>query len=457
MSIEIPATHEVGWRGLWQQWATHLALDPMLLPYEIWDSRPWRQQAMLLGRTLGAHYQAALQLPSPCSRQELHAALAALLGDLGGQLTVRHDDVNEMTLLIEGGSRAEFSQDALEIRDMTRATLCATVAWLYGYARVPLGMMSSAKASHIAIALWPDEVPEAEMAGQFTRREMEELARAIDAVPAAPDDALPPGAINYEHLYHQQVALTGKLERALGIEHAEIEQLRSFTRLKQDFLANVSHEFRTPITTMQGYLTLLRQEALGTLNAEQAEAVQTASRSLERLKQLVNDVLDYSSLTHGKCTLAEERVEITDVLSHAMQLAGAPATAQQITIRSDIHPPVGKIIGDRDKLVRIVAHLLENAVKFSAPGSEVVLTGQRRQDHAEITVRDRGIGMSPGQLQTVFMPFVQGETGLTRRYDGLGLGLSLIRRLVILHGGHISINSALGEGTTVTVALPLQE
>lgn len=455
MYTETPATHELSWTSLLRQLAAHRALPAASSPNQPADVRSTRLQAMAIGRTIGEYYQTALQLPAPCSRKQLPLALAALQRDLGVQLSIQHADDTGISLLLEACPWEARALHSPDICGIMRDILSASIAWLYGYARASHGLSPSAATGHchFHIALKPDDVAEEELAGQFTRREMEELAR----VPAQQTATLSPEEAAYERLYHQQVALTGKLERALGIENAEIEHLRSFNRLKQDFLANVSHEFRTPITNMQGYLTLLQQEAFGALNTDQLDALDTARRNLEHLKRLVDDVLEYSQLTHGNCCLAEEHVEITDILTRAMQLAGEPAHAQRITITPDIHPPLGQMLGDREKLVQIVTHLLENAVKFSAPGSEIVLAGHRRHDHAEITVRDSGIGMSPAQLQTAFVPFVQGETGLSRRFGGLGMGLSRIHRLVMLHGGHITINSAIGEGTTVTVALPLHE
>jgi signal transduction histidine kinase len=241
------------------------------------------------------------------------------------------------------------------------------------------------------------------------------------------------------------------------MEQAASEQLRSYSRLKQEFLSNVSHELRTPITAIQGYLSLLGQGSLGTLNQEQSEALQIALRNVDRLKRLVNDVLDFSSLTRGQFAMDAHRVEMTAVLRQALQRTDESARLKGIPMQRDFPDALGCVLGNEEKLTHIVAHLLENAIKFSEPTQPVVLSAMRRRPQLVIEVQDHGAGMTEEQLQSVFTPFVQGDSGLSRRYGGLGMGLSLIQNLVLLHGGEIKIHSQPRRGTTVLVSLPLQE
>jgi len=259
----------------------------------------------------------------------------------------------------------------------------------------------------------------------------------------------------YETLYHHQVALTERLEQALEMEHAAAEQLRSFNRLKQDFLSNVSHELRTPITAIQGYLSLMEQGMLGELSPEQIDALRIALRNTERLNRLVNDVLDFSSLSRGQLLLEGELVDIEEVLTEAMQRMADAAECREIRLAFTPVKLSARVIGDRERLTQMIAHLLENAIKFSEPGQQVLLGASRQPHQVAIEIQDWGIGMTPEQLAHVFTPFVQGDTGLSRRYGGLGMGLSLIHNLVALHGGKINIISEPGEGTTVQVTLPL--
>ena len=275
---------------------------------------------------------------------------------------------------------------------------------------------------------------------------------ALIAPRNANDQALPEP---YETLYHHQVALTDRLEQALEMEHTAAEQLRTFNRLKQDFLSNVSHELRTPITAIQGYLSLMEQGALGELSPEQIDALRIALRNTERLNRLVNDVLDFSSLSRGQLLLEGELVDIAEILAEAARRVADAAECKEIRLAYAPVKSSTRVIGDQERLTQMIVHLLDNAIKFSDPGQQVVLDSYRLPHQVAVEIRDQGIGMTQEQLAHVFTPFVQGDSGLSRRYGGLGMGLSLIHNLVALHGGEINITSEPGEGTTVQVTLPL--
>jgi len=252
----------------------------------------------------------------------------------------------------------------------------------------------------------------------------------------------------------RQAEMAEKLERVTALERKAREELQTATQAKRDFLSNVSHELRTPITIMQGYLGLLEQEMWGPLNADQRDTLEVAMRNLARLQRMINDLLDLSSLSSVQLLLSGEPLEMGEVLAQALAEVTPFAREKGITLAAQLDD-LDNVVGDREKLVQLFAHLLENAVKFSDPGTTVTLTTRRQQQRLCIEVIDHGIGMSEGQLAEAFLPFVQGESGLTRRYGGLGTGLSLIQNLVTLHGGDISLRSTPGLGTTVTVSLPV--
>ncbi len=225
--------------------------------------------------------------------------------------------------------------------------------------------------------------------------------------------------------------------------------------MRQSILAMVSHELLTPLTAMQGYLSLLTHGDLGALTPEQAAAVQVALANADRLRQLMTDLLDYASLARDALALDREPVELAEALAGAVQGISGQAAARQVPVRHRLPTALGVVIGDRRRLEHAFEHLLENAVKFSAPGQSVYLSAARRGAAVRVTVRDQGIGMSDEALRGAFIPFVQGDVGLTRQYPGLGLGLPLVEKLITLHGGRLSIRSARDRGTAVTVTLPL--
>lgn len=226
------------------------------------------------------------------------------------------------------------------------------------------------------------------------------------------------------------------------------------TRMKQAFLANITHELRTPLTTMHGYLTLLAQEDFGALPAVQHEALGTVMRNLRQLTRMVDDLLDLSAID-STLPLRCEPVDVADLAVKGAQAVRQLAKRTGVAISCRLTPLPGIVSGDREKLARIITHLLENAVKFSRTGQTVTLSARRTGDAIYVTVADRGIGIPHEQLATLFTPFVQGESGLARRYDGLGIGLPLVRNLIELHGGDLTIRSRAGAGTAVTMRLPV--
>lgn len=245
------------------------------------------------------------------------------------------------------------------------------------------------------------------------------------------------------------------LAQSREIELACAEQHHALEQLQQDFLAKVSHELRTPITTILGYLSLLGQGAFGHLTPEQLEGVQIAQRNATRLERMISDLLDLSSLTHRQLLCGSQPVEVASVLWHSVAETTALAQRKGVTVKQRFSTPLGSVQGHHDRLVRIITHLLENAIKFSAGGQRVTLTARRHGGHVVIAVRDHGVGMTAEQQALAFTPFRQGESGLSRQYEGLGVGLSLTRNLVTLHGGHLTVHSVPEEGTTATVSLPL--
>ncbi|HOF89596.1 MAG TPA: HAMP domain-containing sensor histidine kinase [Armatimonadota bacterium] len=225
--------------------------------------------------------------------------------------------------------------------------------------------------------------------------------------------------------------------------------------MQHGILAAVSHELLTPLTAMQGYLSLLARGELGALTAEQVAAVQVALANADRLHQLMTDLLDYASLARDALALDQEPLELAETLAGAVRRVSRQAAARRVPVRHRLPAALGVVIGDRQRLERAFEHLLDNAVKFSAPGQSVRLSVARRGAAVRVTVRDQGIGMSAEVMRGAFIPFAQGDTGLTRQYAGLGIGLPLVEKLITLHGGRLSIRSAHDRGTAVTVTLPL--
>jgi signal transduction histidine kinase len=226
--------------------------------------------------------------------------------------------------------------------------------------------------------------------------------------------------------------------------------------LQHGIFSNISHELLTPLTAIRGYLSLLVQGQLGTLDPEQEAAVHVALSNTDRLHSMIGDLLDYASITRDRLVLAREPVELAEVVTGAVQRASTAATARQVQLAARVSATVGVVQGDRRRLARLVEHLLDNAIKFSAAGQQVSVTLGRSGGQARLVVRDAGVGMSAEILRHAEFPFIQEEHGLARQYTGIGIGLPLAQKLVTLHGGQLRIRSVRNRGTTVTVLLPLR-
>jgi PAS domain S-box-containing protein len=242
--------------------------------------------------------------------------------------------------------------------------------------------------------------------------------------------------------------------RLLESERASREAAEEASRLKDDFLATVSHELRTPLTAIHGWALLL---ASGQLDAAaSARAVQVIERNARAQKQIINDLLDVSRIISGKMRLDVRRVELGSVLSAAVESVRPAAAAKEIELRTALDAPAAEVSGDSDRLQQVFWNLLSNAVKFTPAGGRVSVRLSRADGHAEVAVIDTGQGISPDFRPYVFDRFRQGDPSTARAQGGLGLGLSIVRHLVELHGGTVRAESeGEGRGSTFTVELPL--
>ncbi|WNG46178.1 PAS domain S-box protein [Archangium minus] len=241
-------------------------------------------------------------------------------------------------------------------------------------------------------------------------------------------------------------------------ETAETERHRAeeASRLKDDFLSIVSHELRTPLTSMLGWLQLLRK---GTLSPEkQQRALEVIERNTRHQAQLVGDLLDVSRILTGKMRLEVEAVQLSDVVSAAIDTVRTAAEAKGVRLLPRLDANVGPVRGDATRLQQVVWNLVHNAVKFTPTGGHVEVLLQHRDAQAVITVADTGEGIAPDFLPHLFERFRQADSSTTRRHGGLGLGLSLVKHLVEMHGGSVEARSAgRGKGATFIVRLPLLE
>ncbi len=243
--------------------------------------------------------------------------------------------------------------------------------------------------------------------------------------------------------------------RLLAREQGARERAEAASRAKDEFVAMISHEIRSPLNAILGWAQTLRQ---GDVDPHAtARATESIERNARALAQLVEDLLDVSRAITGKLTLNTRPVDLRRSLDAALDSIRPAADAKGISIEVRREPRHTLVTGDGDRLQQILWNLLSNAVKFTPRHGRVTVRMQRLNSHVEVTVRDSGVGIAPDFLPYVFDRFAQAETATARRYGGLGLGLAIVRHLAELHGGSVSATSSgEGLGATFTVRLPIR-
>jgi signal transduction histidine kinase/CheY-like chemotaxis protein len=230
--------------------------------------------------------------------------------------------------------------------------------------------------------------------------------------------------------------------------------LENAHRLKDDFVATMSHELRTPLNAILGWTRMLKmgRVAVGRV----PHALETIERNAAAQTSLIDDLLDVSRILTGKLRLHVESVELSHVVEEAIETLRPAAEARGIHIHAVIDSHAGPVRGDPDRLSQILANLLSNAVKFTPKGGKIHVHVERTSSMVRVTVRDNGIGITPEFIPFVFERFRQADQAITRKHGGLGLGLSIVKHLVELHGGTIAAESeGTNQGAIFTVTLPL--
>jgi signal transduction histidine kinase len=253
--------------------------------------------------------------------------------------------------------------------------------------------------------------------------------------------------IEREEMLLKESAARAEAESA----RAEAEEAN---RLKDEFLAIVSHELRAPLNAMLGWVTLARE---GSLDEEGKErALEIVERNARTQKKLVDDLLDVSSIITGNLSLEFESADIASIIESAVESVRPAAEAKGVGLQTQLEPLVDMLQLDRNRFQQVISNLVHNAVKFTSTGGAVKVRLRYRNGRAEIEVIDTGIGIAPEFLPFVFDRFRQADGSITRRHGGLGLGLAIVRSLVEMHGGTVGVESAgLGQGATFRITLPL--
>jgi two-component system sensor histidine kinase/response regulator len=243
------------------------------------------------------------------------------------------------------------------------------------------------------------------------------------------------------------------LERRVQERTAELQQalqrVSELSQLKANFIANISHELRSPLTHIKGYIELLISESLGPLTEEQRHALRVSQQSTAKLEGLIEDLIMVSLASRGELSLKLEDIDIRRIASLAVKSFMESAQTRGINLRAEIGEDVPAVQGDAQKIGWVLSQLIDNGIKFTSSGGSVTVSVRREGENLVIvSVSDTGIGIPAHRLEEIFEPFHQLDSFSTRRYGGTGLGLSLVRQIIEAHGSMIEVHSVEGRGAT---------
>ena len=248
-------------------------------------------------------------------------------------------------------------------------------------------------------------------------------------------------AIENVHLFRETVDKSRQLEVA--------------SQHKSEFLANMSHELRTPLNAIIGFSEVLTQGMFGEINEKQTEYLHDILESGQHLLSLINDILDLSKIEAGRMELERADFDLPSAIENALVLVRERAIRRGIRLESKVDKRLGMISGDERKVKQVLLNLLSNALKFTPEGGQIDVAARLHDDLAEVSVADTGIGIAPTDQDTVFEEFRQ-VGAADKKAEGTGLGLTLSRKFIELHGGKIWVQSELGRGSTFTFTLPVR-
>jgi len=237
-------------------------------------------------------------------------------------------------------------------------------------------------------------------------------------------------------------------ERTAELQEA-LRKLSEMNQLKSNFVANVSHELRTPLTHIKGYLELLVFETLGTITEEQRNALQVCQRASGRLESLIDNLILFSQTARGELTLKLGPVDISRIAVEIITMSKMKAADKGVNLKTQIQPDLPLVQVDEEKISWVILQLLDNAIKFTPQGGNVILSiASEENSMVSVSVIDSGIGIPQDRLGEAFESFHQLDGSSTRRFGGTGLGLSLVRNILDAHGSPIDVKSEEGKGSS---------
>ena len=374
--------------------------------------------------------------------------------DVGAQRQVEHERASQLQTARLHSAVLKNSQDFIGMCDLQGVPFFVNDA---GLALVGLDSLEQARQKPVADFFFPED--QARIVGEFFPRVLREGQGEIE--------------VRFRHfktgaarwMAYKVLTLTDHTGAAVGFatvsqdvteRKAHADELIEADRRKNEFLAMLAHELRNPLAPLSNAVLAIQRREPGDEETVTA-ATEILERQIRQMSRLVNDLLDASRISRGRIELRRSRIALGPVVEEAIETVRPLLTRLEHTLTTTIPAEPIHVDGDAGRLAQVVGNLLTNAAKFTDKGGEIRLTVAREGEEAVIRVRDNGIGIAPESMESLFELFVQADASIERSRDGLGIGLTLVKRLAELHGGSIQAHSdGPGRGAEFTVRLPAQ-
>jgi len=249
---------------------------------------------------------------------------------------------------------------------------------------------------------------------------------------------------------------TEELEKSQTVIEAKNTELEKLNNLKSAFLNVTSHELRTPMSSIKGYIQMLLKQKLGEVNKDQRSALEVVLRNTNRLDGLIQDILDISRLESGTMKFVPGKTGIGKIVMESVETMRSAADLKNIRINADVKDRIPELVVDQERVKQVLINLIDNAIKFSPDGSVINVRTKRQGDDVLFEVQDFGRGIPKNKQKRIFETFYQVDSGMDRKFGGAGLGLSVSRGIILAHGGEIWVRSTLNKGSTFVFTLPIE-
>jgi len=266
-------------------------------------------------------------------------------------------------------------------------------------------------------------------------------------------------ALTRERIRVQAAQIEAAVEERTRVLREANERLQEADRRKDNFLANVSHELRSPLVTMIGYTELLLAEKMGVINERQRQCLQVARSSGKRLRAFIEELLDFSRFELTRESMTFQPFELREAVTQALAGLAPRFLERRLNVRQRVPPETPLVLGDRDRILQVLGNLLSNAERHCRDGGKVVISAQQRRGFVLVSVQDNGTGIPAAHVAKIFDRLYQvGDVKDARsREQGLGLGLNIVKSIVEAHGGEVTVTSEYGKGSTFAFTLPLAD